>query len=321
MQNDILQELQATYQLLRDQNQQEEQRRRTQAQATIPSLSQALTAREDLLYSSIQRIVTGQGSAEELPQQMDQLNQRITTLLTSHSFPADWLDPVYHCKQCKDTGYTGEPIREMCACMKQHYYARLCSKIGLASDGQTDYAHWDSSRFSSTTIPEVGVSQRRAADFIRQQSLQWCNVWPNTPTKIILMTGKSGLGKTFTMHCMAKQLLQRNVNVMLISAYRLLDAARKAAFSGNVGEFDSIMGAEVLMIDDLGSEPLYDNVTVTQLFNLLNERITAGTATIISTNLNMKELRERYTERIASRLGDVRNAVEYRFFGEDLRRH
>lgn len=106
---------------------------------------------------------------------------------------------------------------------------------------------------------------------------------------------------------------------MLISAFRLLEVARKAYFSGHSDEFDSLMESDVLMIDDLGSEPLFDNVTVTQLFNVLNERMNAGKATVLSSNLTMKEIRERYTERIASRLSDNRSSYEYRFFGSDLR--
>ena len=40
-----------------------------------------------------------------------------------------------------------------------------------------------------------------------------------------------------------------------------------------------------------------NNVTVTQLFNLLNERQMSGRHTVLSTNLSMNELLERYTER------------------------
>ena len=41
----------------------------------------------------------------------------------------------------------------------------------------------------------------------------------------------------------------------------------------------------LLLIDDLGTEPLMENITVTQLFNLLNERQNRGKHTVISTNL------------------------------------
>ena len=43
-------------------------------------------------------------------------------------------------------------------------------------------------------------------------------------------------------------------------------------------------------------------------------------ATVISTNLSVKELRDRYTERIASRLTDKRQCTQVVFMGEDIRR-
>ena len=76
---------------------------------------------------------------------------------------------------------------------------------------------------------------------------------------------------------------------------------------------------EVLMIDDLGSEPLMQNVTVEQLFNLLNERQNRNLATVISTNLDMAKFRERYTERIASRLRDSRCCKVLNLLGRDIR--
>ena len=87
-----------------------------------------------------------------------------------------------------------------------------------------------------------------------------------------------------------------------------------------LNELDSLMEADVLLLDDLGSEPLMENITIVQLFNLINERQTAGKGTVISTNLNVRELRERYTERIASRLTDKRQCTQVVFMGDDIRR-
>ena len=76
----------------------------------------------------------------------------------------------------------------------------------------------------------------------------------------------------------------------------------------------------MLMVDDLGSEPLMQNITVEQLFHLINERQRRGLSTVISTNLTLKELRERYTERIASRLNDPKNCEIIILEGRDLRK-
>ena len=57
-----------------------------------------------------------------------------------------------------------------------------------------------------------------------------------------------------------------------------------------------------------------------QLFNLLNERQNRGLSTVISTNLNLQELRERYTERVASRLNNPKNCLILTLAGRDLRK-
>jgi DNA replication protein DnaC len=106
--------------------------------------------------------------------------------------------------------------------------------------------------------------------------------------------------------------------VLIISAYNLLELVRKAYFS-NEERAEELSEIDVLMIDDLGSEPLMQNVTVEQLFNLLNERLDKGLSTVISTNLTMEELQGRYTERIASRLRDKNNWKVITLEGKDIR--
>ena len=136
----------------------------------------------------------------------------------------------------------------------------------------------------------------------------------------LVLMGKSGLGKTYLMHCMARRLLERGRSVLMVSAYRFLEAARKAVFSRDSAELNSLIDADVLMLDDLGSEALVRNVTIETLFTLVNERQRAGRGMVISTNLSESEFRERYTERIASRLFDGQKCRLVPFYGADLRR-
>ena len=163
-------------------------------------------------------------------------------------------------------------------------------------------------------------SQRDLMNVIRKTCEQYAENYPDVPVKDMLLMGQSGLGKTFLMHAMAKKLIQRGQNVLIISAYKFLDVARKAYMSGNVEELDTLMDADVLMIDDMGVEPLMENITIPQWFNLINERQLRGKGTILSTNLMEDELRRRYTERIASRLMNNTQCRLVQFAGEDVRR-
>ena len=73
-----------------------------------------------------------------------------------------------------------------------------------------------------------------------------------------------------------------------------------------------------LVIDDLGSENILKNVTENYLYNLLNERMTSGKLTFVSTNCGLDDLRERYGERIFSRLAG-NSSLKINVGGNDLR--
>ena len=118
----------------------------------------------------------------------------------------------------------------------------------------------------------------------------------------------------------AMRLLERGLNVALISAYRFVEAARQAVFERQGDALDSLMGCDVLLMDDLGSEPVIDNITHVHLYNLVNERLNGGKATVLSTNLSVRELKEHNTERIASRLTDKHSGLVLELRGQDIRR-
>ena len=62
-----------------------------------------------------------------------------------------------------------------------------------------------------------------------------------------------------------------------------------------------LINCDLLVIDDLGAEQITDFST-TELFTLLNKKILLNKKMIISTNLNLPELKKAYAERITSRL-------------------
>ena len=79
-----------------------------------------------------------------------------------------------------------------------------------------------------------------------------------------------------------------------------------AFFRHRMGEempLSFLQDAQLLLIDDLGTEPMTQNVTTEYLFDLLNRRIEAGRHTAVATNV--EDLQARYGERISSRLESV----------------
>lgn len=320
MRNTILQELHAEYEQRQQANQREEAFRRMQAEAACPEIGQVLESRQNLIFGTLRGILDGKASAEDIPSKMDVLNKRLTSLLKQHGFAENYLDPVCQCPVCGDTGYVGEVVREHCECFNQAFYARMYQRMGLSESTAQSFEAFDLNVFSSEKLPGKTYSQRDLMNVIRKTCEQYAENYPAVPVKDMLLMGQSGLGKTFLMHAMAKKLIQRGQNVLIISAYKFLDIARKAYMSGNVEELDTLMDADVLMIDDMGVEPLMENITIPQWFNLINERQLRGKGTILSTNLMEDELRRRYTERIASRLMNNTQCRLVQFAGEDVRR-
>lgn len=318
MREDLLQEIEQDYARIRGENEREEARRKEIIRREQPEIQALVLRREELIYGSLRSILKGKGSEEDLPREMEQISASIRAALAAKGYPEDYLAPVYRCAECRDTGKTGEPVRQDCKCLRRMYQQKLREKIGLSAESRETFDTFDLSVFSEEPLPGRSFSQRDLMRKCRDDCEDWANRYPDASCRDLVLTGKSGLGKTFLLRAMAERLIERGINVLIISAYRLIDAARRNYFSGDP-ELDEIMEAEVLMIDDLGSEPLMQNVTVEQLFNLINERQNRGLATVISTNLSISEFRTRYTERIASRIMDRRTCRVTALEGKDIR--
>ena len=84
--------------------------------------------------------------------------------------------------------------------------------------------------------------------------------------------------------------------------------------------FDQLLNVPLLLIDDLGSEPMMRNITVEYLFTLLNERMAMNRHTVICTNLSPMQVQERYGERVMSRMFDRSRGATIQLTGKDLRR-
>lgn len=319
MRSEIIRELNAEYDQLRSRNAMEESMRREKAVKACPEIAALQQEQEQMIFGSIRGILAGQQSDMDVPARMKLANTRIRKLLRQNGFSEDYLDPIYSCKKCKDTGYAGEPVKEMCECYRGKFFKRLYQRMGLTSAQEQSFERFDAELFPAEPIAGYGFSQRDVMQMFAKRCESWSDQFPKVDKKTVVMMGQSGLGKTYLMHCMAKRMLERGVNVLMISAYSFLDTARKAYFTGKVEDLDTLLDADVLMIDDMGSEPLMENITITQWFNLINERQNHNKGTIITTNLKENELRERYTERIASRILNNDTMVLH-FIGDDVRR-
>ena len=319
----ILLNLQQEYANRREENLRIFEEKQMQACQRCPGLRELIDARHAAVMQGVRMTLLSRRKDPQagggMAAQMAEMNRQIAETLVQGNLPADFLKPVYTCPVCRDEGYLYDPSRRMCDCFRQEYNRRLLAESGVASDGCT-FESFDEQLFSDE-CDDKGVSQRKIALAIRDICLSYADGFPRTQTRDLLLMGKSGLGKTFMLQCIARRVAERGYLPMYASAYRLFETARRAYMENDSELMAGFMNAELLLIDDLGTEPLMNNVTVTQLFNLLNERQMAGRHTVISTNLSLSELQERYTERIASRFLDATGCRRLTFIGADIRRN
>ena len=283
-----------------------------------PDIAELIRQRQELIQAGILGTLRGEAAAEDLPERMDQASGEIRQALQDKGYPADYLAPIYDCPLCQDTGYIGDRIKEKCSCVRKSYQAKLRAAIGLPEGGDETFEGFRMDIFRDEKRPGARLSQREAMGIVRKACETWADQYPDQQPRDLILAGKSGLGKTFLLHAMANRLIEREKNVLLISAYSFLEIARRSYFE-NDGQLEELIGTEILMLDDLGSEPMMQNITIEQLFNLINERQRRNLPTVISTNLNQEELRGRYSERIASRLTDRRNCLYLPLEGQDIR--
>ena len=137
----------------------------------------------------------------------------------------------------------------------------------------------------------------------------------------LLFYGTVGTGKSFLSNCIASALIEKGHSVIYFSAGDLFAKISEYAFRKNGRDSDSnpyedIYNCDLLVLDDLGTE-LTNSFVVSQLFTCLNERHLRRKSTVISTNLPMEDLRDRYSDRIFSRI--VSNYDICKLSGQDVR--
>lgn len=258
----------------------------------------------------------------DLKSAMQEKNEKIHQLLIKYGYPSDYLEPIYHCSICKDEGKIFSPSTKECSCFVEEYNKLLASESGFSQVEQQSFSAYNPYVYSDTPIVGKNYSQRTYMNSVLELLKLYAEEFPDNKktTKNLLFYGKSGLGKTFMMRAIHQELVNKNKIVHFTSAYKWFELAKKSYFGLESLAYEELLNADMLMIDDLGTEPLQENITVPQLFNVINERHSRGLHTILSTNLDLPSFSQRYTERVTSRLEDKRFATIIPFVGEDVRK-
>ena len=318
MDNQAWTDARATLEKRRLAHEREADRRRTEIGEKYPDLDHLLTQRHDMILRSVRFAFSG-ASPQDPEKFMADYNQKIADALAAHGYPRDYLSPVFDCPLCLDTGYVYEQgIQKTCECLRREYLSALSHEDAALAGDQT-FQRFDERRFPDLPLPGTDVTQREYMRVVRDKCRAYADGVPQGPCKTLLLHGGSGLGKTYLLHCVGNAVRARGIDAVYVTAYDLLSALRNAYFSRSGETAQAYFETPLLLIDDLGMEPMMENITVEQTYNLLNARLVRGLYTAVSTNLNRVELKQKYTERFTSRLLDTRSGLAIPFQGRDIR--
>lgn len=248
-------------------------------------------------------------AADALKARVGALSGEISARLKGIGLPPDYLDMRYRCRGCRDTGYVGDALQTRCSCFER----QLLTMQFERAQGNAEHRF---ERFDPSIFPSE--AQRAQAEGARAMCEDYARRAAGAPLNLVLM-GASGLGKTFLLDSIAHLLVERGHPALMVTGFRMFEAMRAYHLSDDSGAFEQLLECPCLLIDDLGTEPMFKNITVEYLFTLLNERVAARRRTAIATNLMPVQLIERYGERVVSRLLDRQAAEVVRLTGEDLR--
>ncbi len=294
-----------------------EERRLRQCRAELMRRPEYARIEEEIgeLNRSRGRVALAGGDPAPLAERVARLREEQGALLEGWGLGRDYLEPRYGCPRCGDTGYVGA---ELCPCLR----GRLSSE-GFAyletPEWQESFAAFDEGLFPETPLPGTGRTQREQMRKIRNLCQTYARKFPDNEKPNLLFTGKTGLGKTYLLRCVVGSVRERlDCRIAALTAYELVNRLMAQLRNGAM-DIGPLVDCDLLAIDDLGSEAMIPNVTIPQLFMLLNERNQRGKATLIATNLTPAQIGERYDERIASRLRDQALTMILPFEGTDVR--
>lgn len=310
------------YERLQAESRSELRARKEKIYAAVPKLrALELQAGNSAMERFRTALKTGNRAAVEgFSGELRDLEAERRRLLAEAGYPADALEPRFRCPDCRDTGMADG---QRCHCFKARAAELLYSQSGL----RRILEHENFDRFSlelyddQRVITKVGMTERA----YMEKQLERCRRYAagfREKRGNLLFRGNTGVGKSFLSHCIAKELIDQGFAVLYLGAAELFECMAAVSMDreedlSRKEQYDLIFSADLLIIDDLGTE-MMNSLTISQFFNLLNARDVPEKGTVISTNLSLTMLRDTYTERITSRILSGYSIIE--LYGDDLRR-
>lgn len=292
--------------------------RKVEVTAKVPKLAEY----DEILSSAGLSVAKAIGMGADIEEHIKQISEinlsvqaKVRKLLKENGYPEDYLEIKYTCQKCSDTGFDGIYF---CEC-----YKNLLKEIALdnlaavSTSASCTFENFSLDYYPLPVDAELGISPRNRMASL----LEYCKCYAedfDSESESLYMHGATGLGKTHLSLAIANEVTQKGYHVVYDTAQNIFSSLEKEKFSysNSYERENEILGCDLLIIDDLGSE-FITNFTTSALYNIINTRINRSKPVIISTNLTEEELEAKYTQRVTSRI--IGNYASLLFVGKDIR--
>ena len=271
-----------------------------------------LEKQERVLTFEIGKLNANGSDVSEQEKSLKLVKEQIEHILLKNKIDPNSLVPNYSCKECNDTGYVNGSY---CKCLQNKVREKIIQECGIAKRQLSSFNEFK---------PDIATDEKQNA-ILKKLKIKLENIaetYPDIENNYIIISGQTGVGKTFLAECLASRLIDRGFIVSFISSSGLNEVFLSYHTSHEEQKqsyLNALIDPDVLIIDDLGTEPLLKNVTLEYLYVVLSERSRLGHLTVITTNLDTQDILDRYNERIFSRLLNKRESFAVHIEGKDLR--
>ncbi|MCI7691350.1 MAG: ATP-binding protein [Oscillospiraceae bacterium] len=286
---------------LRSENRRNEFQRRAEVLEKIPEYGNL----EIKLAESMSKVIAlvaakSPDTAEKLAAVSEEnlaVQRKMEQLLTENGYDKNYLDQIYTCKKCADTGVVDG---EWCECLKKRAHKLAADELNKRSPLKLcSFENFELSLYSD--VQKNGTSPREEMKNNFRICVDFAENFKGNE-KGLLMTGGTGLGKTHLSLSIAKKVIEKDFCVVYCSSPELLRTIDNEQFGRSEGDTMSIVtSCDLLVLDDLGAENSSERNS-SLLYEIINGRLCRSLPMIINTNLSAGELNARYNERLFSRL-------------------
>ena len=241
--------------------------------------------------------------------------QKERAALAASYFEEGYLDDSPICECCGGSGYVGST---MCECLQELCRQEQKREVSILSGSKDAFNQFRLEYYPDQIDRNLGVNIRS----VMEKTFQTCRRYAQFFTEKsgnLLLSGDTGLGKTFLSACIARTVADRGYSVVYESAGHLFTNMERAKFANDESARENCRRyneCDLLIVDDLGTE-MPGQFTTATLYGLINDRLLAAKPMIVSTNLTVDDMLKRYSPQIASRLRGSFERVA--FLGEDIR--